>query len=377
MRIELHVSGRERLPAAPTRLSGRRFVEGDLLLLRTLAASVLSLAVLGLISAPSVASAGPTGHEHGLLAWSRFDNFSDGTARIVVSQDGGRTVRAVSHPPVGSQDIDPKISPDGRWITFEHDDGNGATGRIVRADGTGERALDLGCDDPCIGVEAITWTPDGRHLVYGRVDGPIDPATGDAVSELLYTSGLHGGRQIRISVPGIEKHYGETRPSFAPDGSLVFLRLRNSNDGIAIFHADADGRHARQLTPWSLYADLPDASPAVRGPSAGLVVFETFGQNLPDGVGQAVATVPMDCRTVARCTRQIRYLTSPNSPPKQNFNPSWSPSGSRIVYCRFIGSDSGSSVGDIWTMRFDGGDKSPVSEDSRFEFRPTWGGDSS
>ena len=98
-------------------------------MLRLGAASVFCFAVAGLLLAsPSVASAQPPSHERDVIAWSRFDNFSDGTARIVVSDAGGHHVHAVSHPATGSQDIDPKISPDGRWITFERDDANGAAG---------------------------------------------------------------------------------------------------------------------------------------------------------------------------------------------------------------------------------------------------------
>jgi Tol biopolymer transport system component len=108
-------------------------------------------------------------------------------------------------------------------------------------------------------------------------------------------------------------------------------------------------------------------------PTTNDVVFETYGQGPPDGTAAAVATVPATWRSLAQCTRQIRYLTSSTALPDQNFNPSWSPNGQRIIYCHFSYVDPGPAVDDIWTMRFNGTGKTPVSTDPRFEFRPDWG----
>ena len=136
---------------------------------------------------------------------------------------------------------------------------------------------------------------------------------------------------------------------------------------------EVNGSDVHQLTPWSLGADLPSVSPAAGGPTRDSVVFETYGQGAPDGVAAAVATVPATCGSMADCTHRIRYLTSSTALPDQNFNPSWSPDGRQITYVHFSYIDPGPSVGDIWTMRFDGAEKKAVSTDPRFEFRPNWG----
>ncbi len=332
--------------------------------------AVLLSTIAGISS--TAAAAQPTKqHEHlaGVLAWSRYDNFDDGTARIVRADEHGRHVRAITHPATHVYDIDPKISPDGRHVLFERNiDSQGlAEIGIVGIDGQGERILNLRCTDPCVGVEAPNWTPDGHHLVYGRIIGPIDPTTGNAVGEPLYRSDLHGGTQTRLT------RFDAVRASFSPTGYIVFLRSNPRDGHIAVFRMDPSGRHVKQLTPWALDADLPAASPATTGPSKNAVVFETYGQGPPDGKAQAVATVPATCRSLAQCTRSIRYLTSATNVPNQNFNPSWSPNGRRIIYCHFSYVDPGPAVGDIWTMRSNGSDKTAVSIDPRFEFRPNWG----
>jgi dipeptidyl aminopeptidase/acylaminoacyl peptidase len=125
----------------------------------------------------------------------------------------------------GVYDEDPKISPDGRRVLFERNvDSEGlAEIGVVDMDGRGERILDLGCSDPCVGVEAPNWTPDGHHLVYGRIIGPIDPTNGNAVGEPLYRSGLNSGLHTRLT------SFDAVRASFAPEGYLVFRRVDPNN----------------------------------------------------------------------------------------------------------------------------------------------------
>ena len=336
-----------------------------------LAGTITSMLLLmaGVSSTAAVAEPAAEHHGAGVLVWSRFDGSHDGTGRIVRADPDGEHVRAITHPPTGVFDEDPKISPDGRRVLFARNVPSQGLVEIgvVGIDGRGERILDLHCTDPCVGVEGPNWTPDGRQLVYGRIIGPIDPTNGNAVGEPLYRSDLDGGFQTRLT------SFDAVRASFAPDGYIVFLRPNPSDGHTAVFRMDADGGHVRQLTPWSIDADLPDVSPATSGPTRNLVVFETYGQGPPGGTASAVATVPATCQSLEQCTHQIRYLTSSTALPDQNFNPSWSPNGRQIIYCHFAYVDPGPAVGDIWTMRFNGTGKTPVSTDPRFEFRPAWG----
>lgn len=337
-------------------------------------AVVSSLITLG--STAGSATSGPparSGHRHhgGFLVWSRFDDFETGTARLV-RKVRGRRVTPLTHPAAGSQDIDPRISPDGRHILFERDTLGTSQAWVVRTDGRHEHQIDLGCVDPCAGTNTPSWTPDGHHLLYDRVSGPFNEA-GDAASALLWKADLDGRHNARFSAAGLDLSTEETDPSFAPAGYLIVLHGPSTGHS-AIFRLRADGTHPRRLTPWSLDADLPAVSPTASGPSHDLVVFETYGRGAPAGAtqGPQVATLPASCRSIGECTRQTRYLTrSPLS--VQHFNPSWSPDGRHIVYVRYSYDPPALPVGDIWAMKWNGAHQRPVSRDSRFEFRPAWG----
>ncbi len=280
----------------------------------------------------------------------------------------------MTHPGAGLHDLDPQFSPNGRLVAFERDvpdptyDEVGTVG-IVRANGRGERVLDLGCVDPCFSDNQPTWTPDGRHLLFQRVTGPIDNH-GNARSAALWRTDVKGEHVTRVSPRRIDGRFEESWAQFAPAGYLVLLRGNNATGHSAVFRMNPDGTKACRLTPWSLDADLPDVSPARRGPTKDLLVFETYGHGAPDGQSQAIATASADCEG----DHHVRYLTSPTALPVQNFNPAWSPDGRQVAFVRFKYLDSDPIVhGDIWRMRWNGEGKRPVSQLDLFEFRPNWG----
>ncbi|MGN6574290.1 MAG: TolB family protein [Nocardioides sp.] len=211
--------------------------------------------------------------------------------------------------------------------------------------------------------------------MFSRVSG-LDLTSDEdqsADSAVLWLSDLQGRHLRRLSQRGIDGRLEDYRASFAPAGYIVFVRIRNSDGHLAAFRMSRNGRHVRRLTPWSLDADLPWVSPARRGRSEDLVVFETYGHGAPDGTSQAIATVPATCRPAASCRHRIRLLTSPSALPRQHFNPTFSPDGRRIAYVKFRGYQDAPPEGDIWTMRWNGTDKQRFSRSPLFEFRPSWG----
>jgi len=333
-------------------------------------AATVALAPLAALVTPAVAPAATT-PARAQLAWSRFVDQDFSAAGIVLRSAG--TTRWLTRPRAGVQDIDPAISPNGRWVAFERDypDGRAAIG-LVRRNGTGLRILHRACVDPCAAAIAPTWMPDGRRLVFSRVLG-LDPGADNAESAVLWRSGRDGRHLHRLSQRGIDGRLEDYRASFAPAGYVVFVRIRNTDGHLAVFRMSRSGGHVRRLTPWSLDADLPWVSPATGGRAEDLVVFETYGHGAPDGTSQAIATVPAGCRPVSGCRDRIRMLTSPSALPVQHFNPTFSPDGRRIAYVRFRGHPDGPPEGDIWTMRWNGTDKRAASHSGLFEFRPSWG----
>jgi Tol biopolymer transport system component len=310
------------------------------------------------------------------IVWSSVD--PEGTQqRLVTAQPNGHDRHWLTDPAPHTQDIDAQFSPDGTRVAFERDLNDGETSQVVLigADGKHERVLDLGCVDPCLVDISPTWFPGGRRIVFSRVSGPI--VGPNAASVLLWSADTDGSGGRRVSQPGIEGTYEDSYARYSPDGRyIVFTRLRLNPDNMAVFRMDADGTHVRQLTPWSLNADLADLSPATSGPTKDLIAFETYGHGeTPEGKTQNIATVPSTCTSLSACGARTRYLTHLQGGPRASFNPAWSPSGRRIAYTEFRGEDANHPccIGDIYTMRLDGSHRKPVSTSPRFEFRPDWG----
>ncbi len=344
--------------------------------------TVLLLILAWVVSTPGASgatarggSALPESLEGSRIYWSQFVDLDFSAARIVAANPHGRHLRVLTHPAAGVQDINPKVSPDGTQVLFERDRPNRSVVGIVGSNGDGERVLDLPCTDPCAGVSAPTWAPDGRHVVFTRVVGPFDEVNGSARSAVLWRSDLSGRHLVRLSEPGIDGTFEEYGATFAPDGYIVFLRVRNADIKSAAFRMNLDGTHIRRLTPWSLDADELSVSPARAGSSRDLVVFETYGHGAPDGKAQAIATVSAESHCGQGCADHVRYLTSAGSLPVQHFNPAWSPNGRKIAYVKFsyVESRTVPVHGDIWRMRWNGTHKTRVSHSPLFEFRPAWG----
>jgi Tol biopolymer transport system component len=342
------------------------------------------LLVLGLIGSTPAQAGGPglaaqarvayVGNHHGSrIVWTRDDDPCCDTGHLVSARPDGTAQRVLTHPAAGSMDLDAVISPNGSTIVFERDLPDGSTQiRLIGSDGHGERAIDLGCTDPCAADLEPAWSPNGREILFQRVDSPFDPTTQDAASAVLWAAALDGSGVRRVSEPGIDGVLEDSHPRFSPRGDyLTFVRFRNADHTTAVFRMRPDATHVRRLTPWGLDADLPDLSQARSGPTKDLVVFETFGPDVPAGQS-GIGTVPATCRSAADCAGKVRFLSHDPAGVQGSSNPAWSPSGDQIAFTvvSFIASPP---AADIWRMRPDGSQPRQVSHAPQFEFRPGWG----
>jgi Tol biopolymer transport system component len=334
----------------------------------------VQIAGLLVVSTPALATSG--GATQPRIAWSQFVDRDFSGAHIVSALPDGKGAVVISHPDAGVYDIDPVWSPDHSKVAFERDLPDTSQVVIVNADGTGEHVLDIGCVDPCAGVNEPSWTADGSRLAFTPVIGPFDQPGESATQAVLWTSTPDGSNLQRLSPPGNDGILEDGHARFSPDGSyLIFERSSNVTGFAAVFRMDMDGSNLRQLTPWELNADTPDLSQATSGPTRDLVVFETYGHgDVPPGSVGDVATVPSTCLTVESCTSAIRYLTNNGAGPTVSNNPAWAPDGSRIAFVEYVGPPAARNIkyADIYTVDAQGGSRHQVSTSPTWDFRPDW-----
>ena len=133
----------------------------------------------------------------------------------------------------------PRISPDGRWISY--DEYSGGMLFAMRPDGSAAHVIDETWPDRFRAVCCADWSPDGARLAIFAT-GPssrvtpgivnVDPATGRARSSQI------------TSVPGLPARASAGR--WSPDGRWLLFRGRS--DGTTnLWIAASDGSGARRL----------------------------------------------------------------------------------------------------------------------------------
>jgi eukaryotic-like serine/threonine-protein kinase len=280
----------------------------------------------------------------------------------LVPLSGGEP-RRITSPQPPEVDRFPQFSPDGTRLAFVRSNLALSTGDIY--------VQPLGSDYEPAGAPQrltrdramrgrITWTPDGKTLVFSAMVGSLTrlyrmPVEGDQPPERIELAG-HGATFPTISAhrlafsrslmdtdiwrfraesgsePLIRSSFTEWAPRFSPDGQKVaFSSNRNGNSG-EVWVADADGSNPRQLTRGP---GLNQGSPRWSADGRQLA-FDSQG---PDG--------SFDIYTIDSTGGQPRRLTSS---PSSEFQPSWSRDG-RWIYFQ---SDRAGRL-QIWRCPFPGG----------------------
>jgi dipeptidyl aminopeptidase/acylaminoacyl peptidase len=157
---------------------------------------------------------------------------------LVPSDGGWPTQLTVSD----QRQIDPKWSPDGKWISFESDhDGDEQWDLSIVSPITGH-VINL-TNTPDVAEEDAAWSPDSKVLVYA-----IKPRA-SSTYELDMVSLDHGARLHLTS--GTDKAWSNGGPRWSPDGkSLAFTRYRADEKDANVFVVRlAGGEDPVNLTP--------------------------------------------------------------------------------------------------------------------------------
>jgi len=239
---------------------------------------------------------------------------------------------------------EPRWSPDGKRIAYfgRTEEGNGlvvadrrgAAPRLIASIGSTNHPL------PSSG-ERVAWSPDGRSLAFlSATDGPeTDDANGDPMVI--------------------------TRYLFKPTAAEGLTRF-NDNKRLHVFVADVATRAARQLTDGPHYEHSINWSP-----KGNQILFVSNREANADKVFN------YDIFTVNAQDGVVTRLTSTKS---AEYEPVWSPDGSRIAFSgttrELTSSETTKEDTHVWVMRADGSARIEVGQsvDNR-QGAPQWSAD--
>jgi serine/threonine protein kinase/Tol biopolymer transport system component len=186
------------------------------------------------------------------------------------------------------------------------------------------------------GVEASpALSPDGSTVAYAMyVNGGWD----------IYAQRV-GGRNPTPIVNDVKRNEGA--PAYSPDGSLI--AFHESDDDGGVFIAGATGESVRRLTD---------------------IGFDPAWS--PDGTKMAFTTEEVRDPSSRQTFSTLYVVDVAGGAPRKivegdAIQPSWSPSGDRIVYWSNNGGQR-----DIFTVAASGGARVPVTEDAALDWSPVW-----
>lgn len=203
----------------------------------------------------------------------------------------------------------PTWSPDGQRIAFlsdfAHDQVDGPyyykqDVYIVSADGAEIKRI---TNDPKF-KEGLTWSPDGRYLVY---------AAGNYRDQRdLFMINLETGNSQQLTFTP----QSESSPAWAPDGSkIAYLEWPQERQAAFVMVMDVNGENGRRLSDFEA-----GNSTLAWSPNGEKIAFRSF-----DGCGD-IYTIGVDGNGLVRLTNM----------PAGEMDPTWSPDG---TYIAFVGSD--------------------------------------
>ena len=251
----------------------------------------------------------------GQIAWKGFPRVGDETtSAIYVANPDGSHRRQLTHPSAGVTDDLPDWSPDGSQIVFERSfqpTSNHPTvaDEVMRvnADGSGLRQIGT-CTRDCVANDDPQYSPDGHRIVFLRV---VQVKGTQSLAAGVWLMDSNGGRPHQISgAPAAKSEDHE--PAWSPDGKhIVFTRLNDSAVPMnkqALFIIASTGGKPRQVTSWSL-----NAGGANWSPDGTKILFQSY-RDCPCSETSQVYTVSVDGSGLTRLTNLGRNI-EPNWSP--------------------------------------------------------------
>jgi eukaryotic-like serine/threonine-protein kinase len=196
-------------------------------------------------------SGGDLSHDGKRLAVFQLD--AGRTVLSIITRDGSSATRTTTLP-VGFIYLNPRWSPDDRWIAFQRSDPAEFNHYVAVIPASGGEPRDIARGDALGG---LAWTPDGSGVVYSSSQGStvLYPPTMN-----LRMAPLNGGGDQQLT-------FGDdsfVQPDIDASGALTVSRVKSVSDlwKIPVTGAPAENaRTATRITRQTSAAQVPSLSP--------------------------------------------------------------------------------------------------------------------
>lgn len=325
---------------------------------RAIIATGVSLLFLGAVAVPSLATFGGT---DGRISFTRFLPPSESLQIFSAAPDGSDIQRLTDPTGQGRSAALSDWAPDGNTIAIDSNrvdvDGRKNVVQVYVMDSDGSNVEQITRGKGFHGAPG--YSPDGQTLAIdadwgiGDLAGiwtvPTDDPNGVTVDEADRVTDVPGDADF------------DSEPQISPDGtSIVFTRFR-APDRSATFTVDVDGDNEERLTSFKLNTSDPDWAP-----DGSMIAFDSGDSGFPGAKGDVWVMnadgTEKEALTDTRPVGQNGEITAAQ-------NPVWAPSGTRIMFTRFL--PHGSSK--LLEIDPDGSNKETVINDGKFSNKVDWG----
>jgi TolB protein len=321
-------------------------------------AIVIGLAATGVMALGAATASATFPGSNGRIAFEAFIEETESLEIFTANPKGGDVQQLTSNPNVFSEL--PDWSPDGQKIAFQADRQNANEPvqiHVMNADGSDVTELTRGP-----GFHGFpAWSPDAASLAIAADWGDHPALQGIWIIPASDPGGVTQQEARRVTTLPADFRGEDVEPQFSPDGSsIVFTRFKSARKS-AIHRVGIDGTGLERLTKWRLNASDPDWSP-----NGKKIAFDSgdFGGETDGGGNIHVMRADGSKRKKLTDHRRLRK----GDPFKLANNPVWSPSGTQIMFTRFLPEGT-----KLIAMRLNGSRKHVVLDRPRFTNKVDWG----